>query len=160
MPKELPALILLIHSSKVYEMPTVWKVVMQSMVYIVNGVGRASGVWESDERRNEFNNSRLLLQQEVGQQAEAREDAGTEQELDRCHAEAVLQLGLPVPGNYGYCKICQETYAAMGGGGGWLAYYKTCHPPPTGIISFICSIKDNQGFPASPEIKRRWWLWK
>lgn len=42
-----------------------------------------------------------------------------EQELDRCHAEAVLQTRLMVPDNYGYCQICQETYLAMSGRGGW-----------------------------------------
>lgn len=99
---------------KVYEMPTVWKAATQSMVYVANCVGRTSDVWESDEKRDEFTNSRLLLWREAGQQAEAREDAGTEQELDRCHAETVLQSGLIVPGNYGYCQICQETYGAMG----------------------------------------------
>lgn len=109
-------------------------------------------VSENLTRRNEFTNGRLLLWPKVSQQAEAWEDTGKEQELDRCHAEAALQWGFTVPDNYGYC---QETYLAIRGRDrGRQVYYETCHPPPIGTISFIHSIKDNQGCPASPEIKR------
>lgn len=57
----------------------------------------------------------------------AQEGARGEHDLDRGRAEAVLQPGLTVPGNYAHCQICQETDLAMsregagrgqGGGGG------------------------------------------
>lgn len=79
--------------TKVYEMPTVWRIAPQTMVYVVSCVGRTSGVWESDKKRNEFTNGRLLLWRTASQQAEARGDAGEEHELDRCHAQAALQQG-------------------------------------------------------------------
>lgn len=91
-----------------------------------------------------FTNSRLPLCREASQQTEAREGAGEESELDRCHAEAVRQSGLPVPDNYGYCQICQEADLSNeqgGGGRGRRADYETCHPSPIGTISFIRSIK-------------------
>lgn len=122
-------------------------------MYVVNCVGRTAGVWESD-KRNELTNGKLLLWCEVSQQVKTWEDAGKEQELDRCHTKTTLQWELTMPGNYGYCQIYQETFSKkQGGGREWRAYYKTCHPPPIGTISCIYSIKDNQGCP--PPVRSR-----